>query len=103
VIECRDNVSMAAQVIAQKCRLSPSAAAAVRKENQRIRSGFGRLGMPDLTRKGAIACFIESLDGANTNIKRTAGEWIVASHYESPRILSYGLTPCTSTHRVIKM
>src|SRR5205085_701224 len=41
VIECGDDVPMAAQVSTKKRRLSPPVSAAMRKEDQRVESGLG--------------------------------------------------------------
>ncbi|HXJ77419.1 MAG TPA: hypothetical protein VMS64_01955 [Candidatus Methylomirabilis sp.] len=87
VIQRPDDVTMAAQVRAKKCRLSPVAAAAVGKDDQWISPGKRRsvaaltrssmlrgCGIPDLARESPIPRGLERFDRAHANRKSTPPE-----------------------------
>jgi hypothetical protein len=77
VIQSRDDVAMAGQVIRKECVPSPAAATACMREND-DRANFNRfIWMPDVAREAAVADGVERLSAPLANSESAREKWVV--------------------------
>jgi hypothetical protein len=95
VIQPRNDVAMAGQVIRQECVASPAAAAArMRKKDDRANSNGFRW-TPDVAREAAVACGVERLHAPLGNGESAWDKWVVHQLVNDTTSLKTTLSLCT--------
>src|SRR5437867_12397477 len=99
VIQSRDDVAMAGQVIRQECVASPTAAAArMREKDDRANSNRFRW-MPDVAREAPVAGGVERLHALLDNGESARDKWVVHQLVNDTTPLKTTLSPVHAEKR----